>query len=401
MIPIKSVTITTQGAIPLGRQGEHHAREIVFPQPDGLLDETWTCFHRRARDREAYPVPLEKRDGNLVWLVTSGDTGIPGNGQAELTCTDGSGAVLKTKVYGTSVEKALQDGGEVPDPVKPWYDAILKAIEEAQQGADGGYYTPIIQQLTESTMTVAFQPSQPDMPEQAPVTVNLPVGPRGPRGIAGPTSPYNILDNSDFRNPVNQRGGAGYPSGSYRYTLDRWYASKYIGVGISDGGITISGEGSGDSYYGFSQRIPYEKAPKSGETFTFVLYCADGTNGIFSGVAPATGGTTKIGQGGTVIANVYAELSFANDGYAQLSIYVKNGKTLGITRTALYEGTYTAETLPEYQPKGYGTELAECQRYYQIRSTGDVSAADMRPTMRLSSPTVTTASGGYRYSADF
>ena len=31
---------------------------------------------------------------------------------------------------------------------------------------------------------------------------------------------------------------------------------------------------------------------------------------------------------------------------------------------ALYEGEYTAETLPEYQPKGYGAELAECQRYY-------------------------------------
>ena len=31
---------------------------------------------------------------------------------------------------------------------------------------------------------------------------------------------------------------------------------------------------------------------------------------------------------------------------------------------ALYEGEYTAETLPEYKPKGYGAELAECQRYY-------------------------------------
>lgn len=31
---------------------------------------------------------------------------------------------------------------------------------------------------------------------------------------------------------------------------------------------------------------------------------------------------------------------------------------------ALYEGEYTADTLPEYQPKWYGAELAECQRYY-------------------------------------
>lgn len=32
---------------------------------------------------------------------------------------------------------------------------------------------------------------------------------------------------------------------------------------------------------------------------------------------------------------------------------------------ALYEGEYTAETLPPYVPKGYAVELAECLRYYR------------------------------------
>ena len=32
---------------------------------------------------------------------------------------------------------------------------------------------------------------------------------------------------------------------------------------------------------------------------------------------------------------------------------------------ALYEGEYTAETLPPYVPKGYAAELAECLRYYR------------------------------------
>ena len=35
----------------------------------------------------------------------------------------------------------------------------------------------------------------------------------------------------------------------------------------------------------------------------------------------------------------------------------------------LYEGTFTADTLPPYMPKGYAAELAECQRhYYEIPS---------------------------------
>ena len=32
---------------------------------------------------------------------------------------------------------------------------------------------------------------------------------------------------------------------------------------------------------------------------------------------------------------------------------------------ALYEGEYTAETLPPYVPKGYAAELAECLIYYR------------------------------------
>ena len=31
---------------------------------------------------------------------------------------------------------------------------------------------------------------------------------------------------------------------------------------------------------------------------------------------------------------------------------------------ALYEGAYTADTLPAYQPKGHAAELADCQLYY-------------------------------------
>ncbi|MEI3414725.1 MAG: hypothetical protein V8Q88_06075 [Christensenellales bacterium] len=43
--------------------------------------------------------------------------------------------------------------------------------------------------------------------------------------------------------------------------------------------------------------------------------------------------------------------------------------------TALYEGEYTAETLPPYVPKGYAAELAECLRYYRrITATNETFA---------------------------
>lgn len=125
-----TVYITTQRGIPLGYQGENEAREIVFPQPEELLAENWMLLHQRALDKEPYPVPLDVTARGLIWTVTAGDTDISGTGRAQLICTGADGEVLKTCTYSTTVSKSLHVGGEPPDPVKPWYDAIMEALEE-------------------------------------------------------------------------------------------------------------------------------------------------------------------------------------------------------------------------------------------------------------------------------
>ena len=77
----------------------------------------------------------------------------------------------------------------------------------------------------------------------------------------------------------------------------------------------------------------------------------------------------------------------------------KTGTAAVVRWAALYEGEYTAETLPPYVPKGYAAELAECLRYYRkIKSnnetfsgyaTGGVAYAFIPlQTMRIA-PTVT------------
>ena len=48
-----------------------------------------------------------------------------------------------------------------------------------------------------------------------------------------------------------------------------------------------------------------------------------------------------------------------------VNVVVYNTKTIKIEWAALYEGSYTAETLPPYVPNGYAAELAECQRYFE------------------------------------
>ena len=57
-----------------------------------------------------------------------------------------------------------------------------------------------------------------------------------------------------------------------------------------------------------------------------------------------------------------------NANYATLyyQIIVAAGESVTIQWAALYEGAYTADTLPAYVYKGYAAELAECMRYYQV-----------------------------------
>lgn len=125
---IKQITPTGNASIPIGKQGENNVREILFPQSSDLMACDWVLNHQRAMDKAAYPVPLKKRGNTLVWLVTSGDTAIPGNGLAELTCNGPDGQVLKSQTYSTVVLQSPAHGGEPPDPVKPWYQMITALL---------------------------------------------------------------------------------------------------------------------------------------------------------------------------------------------------------------------------------------------------------------------------------
>lgn len=150
--------------------------------------------------------------------------------------------------------------------------------------------------------------------------------------------PRNLLDNSDFTNPVNQRGQSSY-SGNFVRSIDRWLAAEgasgSVSVEIEDGGITFTTSGGGIVY--LIQRFEKGYLDLS-KQHTIVAYMADGTVSV--------------------------------DGYIDTSEETMDGVNVTfpsgskIKCVALYEGVYTADTLPPYVPKGYGAELAECQRYY-------------------------------------
>ena len=78
-----------------------------------------------------------------------------------------------------------------------------------------------------------------------------------------PLAPHNLLDNSDFTNPINQRGITSQIGGGYG--LDRWRA---------DGSGTISVENTGISLTNLSFRQPVQL--KAG-TYTLAFHLSNGT----------------------------------------------------------------------------------------------------------------------------
>lgn len=146
----------------------------------------------------------------------------------------------------------------------------------------------------------------------------------------------NLLINSDFRNPVNQRGSTGY-SGS-QFTIDKWFiwsdADASGSLSVEDGGIALNP--SNASAVTLSQRFP---AGYFGNKKYTLAYC-DIYGNIFINNNPV----------------ILHQEGFE---YVQISTSEWNK----FIWAALYEGEYTLETLPKYQPNGYENELLACRQY--------------------------------------
>ena len=133
-------------------------------------------------------------------------------------------------------------------------------------------------------------------------------------------APHNLLDNSDFTQFVAQ-AGVGGSHGTQAYAGDRWIldSGTVTGTAIANGysGITLNG-------------TIRQKVASSPDACTPFIEMVSGT----AEISYSDGAVTITSSGGVI---KYA---------------------------ALYEGEYTAETLPEYKPKSYTAELLECMRYF-------------------------------------
>lgn len=169
------------------------------------------------------------------------------------------------------------------------------------------------------------------------------------------TQPVNLLDNSDFTNPVNQRGQTSYTT-NWKYTIDRWIKAYCDSINLTDNGIVINNtNGTGNG--GLRQLLPLKPGAYTIATkVQGAVYARTFT--LSSDLSVTHGANTA----SAVNYQTYAGKD--NSGFIQINLQTFTGATVTIEWVALYEGAYTTETLPPYVPKGYGAEFTECQKYY-------------------------------------
>ena len=187
-------------------------------------------------------------------------------------------------------------------------------------------------------------------------------GAQGPQGVQGPAgrdgaAVHNILDNSYFAgaNFVNQRGN-GSTVGDWTPCIDRWRANTVNGLPVwhDSDHIAIN------TGCNIVQGIEPGKI-QTGKTYT--LACK-----IKNGAVCAAHGAFATNNENAIFATVNGvglTLYGVDDGNWWARFSNETSAFLYIDWVALYEGEYTADTLPAYQPKGFAVELAECRRYYE------------------------------------
>lgn len=179
---------------------------------------------------------------------------------------------------------------------------------------------------------------------------------------------YILLDNSNFA--VNQRGKTSYTGTGYG--LDRWrtnFSGDTVEVLASGVKNTVASTTGGWHLH----QIIDNGAELVGKSITAACNAAAITGALYLLISCRNSSDTEIEHASQKIVaglNVTSLTVPSGTVYIRVGVYayatsVAVGDSVTLKWVSLYEGEYTAETLPTYMPKGYAAELAECQRYYQ------------------------------------
>ena len=205
----------------------------------------------------------------------------------------------------------------------------------------------------------------------------------------------NLLINPDFR--INQRGQAEYTSG---YTVDRWYSPGKCSAAPISGGVKLTSTVTASSTtHAFWQDFEFPLPPGK---YTLSLKAADVTGVWAARIRTVTAAgdyvdsyyTPRLQAGINSVTVDLPDSEYISAVSVSLNKGIEIGDSLTIEWMKLENGSATLFVHPDL-----ATELAKCQRFYQVRTTNDIDPLDMRPSMRTITD-IKQVTGGYAYVAE-
>ena len=312
----------------------------------------------------AYPTGIDSAIAGDLYLYSGTDVANIGN---VYTCTQGGDASTALWAYMANWRGATGAGSvSSVNSVLPNADGDVKL--------DGLIYPTTAQALEamsqEQQAALYAQGYRAIKTENNGTVVLLGLASDGSLEWLGCNQPHgNLLDNSDFVHPVAQAGVNG-AHGATGYAVDRWMRTSGATVSQAADGMKIVSDKTSWTA-GVQQQI---EAKRFADVMTFAV----------RGVFPVEcrlyvyigSGTTNFGsayfQGDAAERTLVLKLTkpdgLTGDEVVSVDIAPDTGSTgtAAVVRwAALYEGSYTVDTLPPYVPKGYAQELAECRMYFQ------------------------------------
>ena len=207
----------------------------------------------------------------------------------------------------------------------------------------------------------------------------------------------NLLINPDFK--VNQRGLSEY---SGDYTVDGWYIQgNKCSVRPNADGILITATINPDATtHTLWQKIENPLPPGK---YTLSLKAADITGVWAARIRTVT-------AAGDYVDSYYT--SAFREGVNKVSVDLPEGEYISAVSVGINKSTVVGDSVKlawiklesgplatSFVPPDPATELAKCQRYYQVRTTNDIDPLDMRPSMRTITD-IKQVEGGYAYVAE-
>lgn len=168
-------------------------------------------------------------------------------------------------------------------------------------------------------------------------------------GIIAGQGVKNLLVNSNFKDPINSSGKTSWSVSGF--TIDKWRTDSAATVNLTSSGITVDATSVAGN---FQQNI--DNLPNGTYTFAALV------NNVIRAIAFTN-------NNGTITTIDNSNASFGGSGSINVgkessAYYVQINNVQGHTNTiawaALYEGNYTANTLPNYIPKDKLIEMSNC-----------------------------------------